>query len=81
MSNHTITDLLLRLGDGDRAALDQLLPILHGDLQRVARRQPLTEHAMPEALGITTRTVECNWRRAKAWLSFDLGAGGEAHVP
>ena len=34
-----VTDLLLAWGNGDRAALDQLLPIIHQELRRLARLQ------------------------------------------
>ena len=36
---HQITDLLLAWGNGDRAALDELLPIIHQELRRLARLQ------------------------------------------
>jgi len=34
-----VTDLLLAWGNGDRAALDELLPIIHQELRRLARLQ------------------------------------------
>ena len=34
-----VTDLLLAWGNGDRAALDELLPIIHLELRRLARLQ------------------------------------------
>ena len=37
--SHDVTHLLARWKDGDEAALQQLLPIVHEELQRVARRQ------------------------------------------
>jgi len=36
---HQVTDLLLAWGNGDRAALDELLPIIHQELRRLARLQ------------------------------------------
>jgi RNA polymerase sigma factor (TIGR02999 family) len=33
-----VTGLLLAWGTGDQAALDRLVPIVHGDLRRIARR-------------------------------------------
>jgi len=37
--SHDVTRLLARWKDGDEAALQQLLPIVHEELRRVARRQ------------------------------------------
>lgn len=34
-----VTALLQRWSDGDRAALDRLLPLIHGELRRIAARQ------------------------------------------
>src|SRR5215510_2408405 len=34
-----VTQLLLAWSNGDRAALDQLMPIVHSELRRLARRQ------------------------------------------
>jgi RNA polymerase sigma factor (TIGR02999 family) len=36
---HDVTRLLARWKDGDEAALPQLLPIVHEELRRLARRQ------------------------------------------
>jgi hypothetical protein len=35
---HTITQLLIEWGKGDRAALDQLMPLVYGELRKLARR-------------------------------------------
>lgn len=40
----TVTLLLRRFGDGDRDALDQLMPMLYTDLKRLAQRQLRREH-------------------------------------
>ena len=37
--NHDVTRLLARWTDGDQAALQQLVPIVHEELRRLARRQ------------------------------------------
>ena len=37
--SHQVTDLLVAWGNGDRAALDELLPIIHQELRRLARLQ------------------------------------------
>jgi len=39
MPSHDVSELLARWRDGDEAALQQLIPIVHEELQRVARRQ------------------------------------------
>ena len=43
--SHDITQLLARWQDGDAAALEQLVPIVHEELRRVARRQMARERA------------------------------------
>ena len=35
---HRVTGLLLRWGEGDEAALNQLIPLVHDELRRMARR-------------------------------------------
>jgi RNA polymerase sigma factor (TIGR02999 family) len=37
-SPHEITHLLLAWNDGDQAALDKLVPLVYGELRRIARR-------------------------------------------
>ncbi len=37
-SNKEVTQLLLAWSDGDQTALDQILPLVHGELHRLARR-------------------------------------------
>jgi RNA polymerase sigma factor (TIGR02999 family) len=45
----------------------------------------LSEQETAEALGVSTRTVERDWKRARAWLRRDLGRrdrpAGSAHEP
>jgi RNA polymerase sigma factor (TIGR02999 family) len=41
--SHAVTRLLARWKDGDEAALQQLLPIVHDELRRLARRQMARE--------------------------------------
>src|SRR5688572_3471177 len=43
-SAHEVTELLLSWGAGDQAALDQLMPLVHEQLRRLARRQMGREH-------------------------------------
>lgn len=35
----------------------------------------LTEEETAEALGVSSRTVQRDWKRARAWLLLELGAG------
>ena len=42
---HDVTQLLARWKDGDEAALQQLVPIVHDELRRLARRQMAKERA------------------------------------
>jgi RNA polymerase sigma factor (TIGR02999 family) len=37
-SSQAVTGLLLAWGEGDEAALEQLMPLVHGELRRLARR-------------------------------------------
>ena len=41
--SHDVTRLLARWKDGDEAALQQLVPIVHEELRRLARRQMARE--------------------------------------
>jgi RNA polymerase sigma factor (TIGR02999 family) len=43
MPSHDVTQLLARWRDGDEAALQQLVPIVHEELRRLARRQMARE--------------------------------------
>jgi RNA polymerase sigma-70 factor (ECF subfamily) len=45
MPSHDVTRLLARWKDGDEAALQQLLPIVHEELRRLAQRQMAGERA------------------------------------
>jgi RNA polymerase sigma-70 factor (ECF subfamily) len=44
-STAQVTQLLLAWGQGDEAALDQLVPVVHAELRRIARRQMGNERA------------------------------------
>jgi hypothetical protein len=39
MSPQEVTQLLADWGKGDSSALDRLLPLVHGELRKIARRQ------------------------------------------
>jgi hypothetical protein len=44
-----VTMLLERLGDGDARALDRLMPLVHDELRRIARRTVKRERALARA--------------------------------
>lgn len=45
MSSHQITELLVAWGEGDRSALEQLTPLVHAELRRLAHRYMSRERA------------------------------------
>lgn len=48
-SSNPVTSLLVRWRDGDRAALDQLMPLVYGELRRIAQhylRQERPDHTL-----------------------------------
>jgi RNA polymerase sigma factor (TIGR02999 family) len=47
MEGHEITALLTRWGQGDRAALDELMPLVYAELKRIAGGYLLDEHSSP----------------------------------
>lgn len=56
MSSTEVTQLLLRARDGDRAAIDRLLPLVYDELRRIAsRRRP--RGAQPDSMLQTTALV------------------------
>ncbi len=61
-------------------ALNQVLERLAALDPRAARLVELryfgglTEDEVAEVLGVSLRTVQKDWRRARAWLSHELGA-------
>lgn len=44
-SSHDITDLLIQLSGGDRAAMDDLLPLIYDEMRRLASRYWRRERA------------------------------------
>src|SRR3989442_13206909 len=43
-NSHEVTQLLIEWSNGDRAALDKLLPLIYGQLRRLAHRYMSREH-------------------------------------
>ncbi len=64
MSN--ITYNLNRLGTGDPAAIEELLPLVYNELPK------LTAVKMAQALGISLSTTKSDWTYAKTWLCGQL---------
>lgn len=63
MKDSTVTDWLVRLRDGDDAALDQLLPLVYGELRSLARSQLRAEDT-GHTLGATALVHEAYMRLA-----------------
>jgi RNA polymerase sigma factor (TIGR02999 family) len=61
-----ITRLLARAGEGDRAAMTALAPLVYAQLRRLARRQLAGEHA---------RTLDTTALVHEAWLNLAEGGG------
>ena len=76
---HRVTGLLLKWGDGDEAALNQLIPLVHDELRRMARRclagerRGHTLQATALVNEVSVDTVMRDWKFAKAWLFRELG--------
>jgi hypothetical protein len=84
---HEVTALLLAWRKGDEGALEQIVPRVHDELQKIARRCMRGAGAarvpLEEALVITngsdpdvialSETVARDWRLARAWLRRELG--------
>jgi len=48
-SHHEVTKLLLAWGEGDKAALDQLMPLVYAELRKLAKyymRNQRADHTM-----------------------------------
>jgi RNA polymerase sigma factor (TIGR02999 family) len=59
----------------------QQLAVLNPRLSQVVECRyfaGLTEQETAEALGVTTRTVERDWAKARGWLSLELHGSGRA---
>ena len=44
-STHEVTQLLIEWSNGDKAALDKLMPLIHGESRRLARHYMSRERA------------------------------------
>ncbi len=68
-----ITRLLHAYAGGDRAAFDELVPLVYDELRRFFAG--LSEDETAQALGVSLRTAQRNWMRARAWIRSELTAG------
>jgi ECF sigma factor len=81
-----VTDLLIDWSRGDRAALDQLLPRVFGELQQAARRElrrtPAGHTLQPNALvnELYLRLVEQR-RASRNWMPRRLGSSSSVSFP
>ena len=68
-SSHEVTDLLLAWSDGDRAALDRLVPLIHAELYRLAKlymRRQGPDHVLePTALVNEAFVRLIGWKEAR----------------
>lgn len=67
---HEITALLDRYGDGDRSALDELLPLVYDDLMRIAHQQKCRRSHAAATLNTTAIVHE-------AYIRFARGQAGD----
>jgi RNA polymerase sigma factor (TIGR02999 family) len=68
-SKYEVTELLLAWGEGDQAALDQLIPLVHAELHRLAKRymaQERTGHTLQ-----TTALVNEAYLRLIDWKNVE----------
>ena len=84
-----VTRLLLAWREGDKLALEELLPLVYRELHAIARRdickevQGVIEGGQcplraPQLLNVSVDTVVRDWRLAKVWLHRELEKSGAA---
>ena len=72
-ASHSVTQLLEQWNNGDRSALDKLMPLIYAELRKMARRymrQQNPDHTLQTTavLEVSPNTVMRDWRMAKIWL-------------
>jgi len=79
LSPKDVTQLLLDWSQGDKAALDHLMPLAYDKYRRLASRivelrsfGGLMVEETTEALEVSPATVEPEWSLAKAWLCREI---------
>ncbi len=86
-SSQSVSHLLRRWSDGDRGALDQLMPLVYGELRRMARRyigrQP-TGHTLQTTALIHEAYLRLVGQEEKRWQSrahfFGVAAQAMRHI-
>lgn len=68
-SSHEVTQLLAAWGDGDEAALDKLVPLIHAELHRLARHymnRERADHTLQTSALVNEAYVRLiNWKDAR----------------
>jgi ECF sigma factor len=86
-TSQEITHLLLARTDDDQAALEQLIPLVHAGMHRLAKGYMvgerrgfgrLTTKETAEVLKVSPRKVEREWSLARVWLYRELRGKDEA---
>ena len=68
--HHTVTALLLKWGQGDKAALERLIPLVHQELRRIARRCLAGEragHSLPATALVNEAYLKLVDAQGVAW--------------
>jgi hypothetical protein len=68
-----VTQLLAAWGNGDKSALDKLLPLVHAELRRIARRQMSQDR---DGHTLQGRSAEKEDRRAALLRRFEYRGNG-----
>ncbi len=74
-SNTEVTALLLAWGHGDDGAFDRLVPMVHAELRRIARRH--MEHDRAHFFAMSSRLMRrvlVDWARARGYQKRGAGA-------
>jgi RNA polymerase sigma factor (TIGR02999 family) len=86
-ASDSISQLLQRWGDGDKAALDQLLPLVYTELRRMARRymwQQPSDHTLQTTALIHEAYLRLVGQEGKRWESrahfFGVAARAMRHI-
>ncbi len=68
-STHDVTELLVAWGDGDETALERLVPLVHAELRRLARRymgRERADHTLQTSALVNEAYVRLiNWKEAR----------------
>ena len=73
-----VTPLLVAWTNGDRPALDELIPVVYPQLRRIAARYLRREcggHKLQPTALVHEATVKRHWAAARAWWLPNLDSG------